>query len=302
MLVSVVVITYNSANFVLETLESIAAQTYQELELIVTDDASKDNTVALCREWIAQHKERFVCTQLLTVEKNTGIAGNCNRGYAAAKGEWIKGIAGDDILRQNCIEKCVSFATKYPEKIWLAYLQEFGDSNQVNKPKLKFETANAEKQLQIVLTNGLYIAAPSCFCKKDLWKNIGGFDEKYPLFEDLPFYVSVLLSGERIGIIPEIIVDYRVHGESVVRSGIISKDICSWYQDVLFPLQLKYGHFVAYWHQFLRLKKNNHQGGFIGKKCLSIVFTMIDPLQFIDCIRFFTKKFLRHIIDYKRSC
>lgn len=55
-LVSVSVITYNSAKTVLETLESIKAQTYQNLELIVSDDCSTDNTVELCRNWIEQNK------------------------------------------------------------------------------------------------------------------------------------------------------------------------------------------------------------------------------------------------------
>ena len=69
-LVSVTVITYNSSKTVLETLDSIKAQTYQNLELIVSDDCSTDDTVELCRNWIEQNKERFVRTELLTVEKN----------------------------------------------------------------------------------------------------------------------------------------------------------------------------------------------------------------------------------------
>ena len=72
-LVSVPVITYNSSKTVLETLDSIYNQTYQNLELIVSDDCSTDNTVGICREWIEAHKKRFVRTELLTVEKNTGV-------------------------------------------------------------------------------------------------------------------------------------------------------------------------------------------------------------------------------------
>ena len=101
-LVSIIVITYNSSKYVLETLESAKAQTYQNIELIVSDDCSTDNTVEICHNWIEQNKERFVRTELITVEKNTGIAPNCNRGVKAAKGEWVKLIAGDDVLHQNC--------------------------------------------------------------------------------------------------------------------------------------------------------------------------------------------------------
>ena len=58
-LVSIIVITYNSSKYVLETLESAKAQTYQNIELIVTDDCSNDNTVEICRKWIEENKERF---------------------------------------------------------------------------------------------------------------------------------------------------------------------------------------------------------------------------------------------------
>lgn len=68
-LVSVAVVTYNSSKTVLETLDSIYNQTYPNLELIVSDDCSPDNTVEICREWIAGHSRRFIRTELLTVEK-----------------------------------------------------------------------------------------------------------------------------------------------------------------------------------------------------------------------------------------
>ena len=97
-LVSIIVITYNSSKYVLETLESAKAQTYQNIELIVSDDCSIDNTVEICKEWIEKDKERFVRTELITAEKNTGIPANCNRGVKAAQGEWVKLIAGDDMI------------------------------------------------------------------------------------------------------------------------------------------------------------------------------------------------------------
>ena len=59
-LVSIIVVTYNSSLYVRETLESAKRQSYRNLELIVTDDASKDDTVKICREWIENNKNRFV--------------------------------------------------------------------------------------------------------------------------------------------------------------------------------------------------------------------------------------------------
>ncbi|MBH2024900.1 MAG: glycosyltransferase, partial [Flavobacteriales bacterium] len=79
-LVSVVVITYNSSKYVMETLESVKAQTYENIELIISDDGSTDHTIEMCRVWLAQNNNRFPKTKLLTVEENTGIPANCNRG------------------------------------------------------------------------------------------------------------------------------------------------------------------------------------------------------------------------------
>ncbi len=111
-LVSIVVITYNSSKFVLETLESIRKQTYQNIELIISDDCSKDSTIDICRNWIEKNKNRFVKAELITVERNTGIAPNANRGLKVAKGEWIKFIAGDDMLISNCIDELILFIQK----------------------------------------------------------------------------------------------------------------------------------------------------------------------------------------------
>ena len=118
-LVSVPVVIYNSAKTILETLESIKAQTYPNIELIISDDCSTDNTVALCRDWIDKNKERFIRVEIIVPDHNTGVAGNCNRAYAACEGEWIKSIAGDDLLMPNCILDCTTYVLEHPNTIYL---------------------------------------------------------------------------------------------------------------------------------------------------------------------------------------
>ena len=65
-LVSVIVITYNSSDFVIEALESIKAQTYTSIELIITDDCSSDRTVDICMNWIEQNRTFFANVILVT--------------------------------------------------------------------------------------------------------------------------------------------------------------------------------------------------------------------------------------------
>ena len=111
-LVSVVVITYNSSKYVIETLDSIYNQTYEQLELIISDDCSKDDTIPKCEEWLAKNQERFYNAQIITTSINTGIPANCNRGFEKAQGEWIKYIAGDDCLYPYAIEKYIKYAQR----------------------------------------------------------------------------------------------------------------------------------------------------------------------------------------------
>lgn len=130
-LVSVHVFTYNSSKTVVETLGSIYNQTYPNLELIVSDDCSPDNTVEICREWIETHKDRFVRTKLLTFEKNTGVSANMNRGADACQGEWVKDIAGDDILLPDCVETYVDYVREHPDAVCVfANVEVFGDDEE----------------------------------------------------------------------------------------------------------------------------------------------------------------------------
>ena len=103
-LVSVGIITYNSEKTILETLNSAYNQTYKNIELIISDDFSQDNTVNICKEWISEHSSRFVNCFVVTSTQNTGTSANCNRLINYCSGEYLKILAGDDIFTSTCIE------------------------------------------------------------------------------------------------------------------------------------------------------------------------------------------------------
>ena len=130
-IVTVSVGTYNSSKFVLETLESIKAQTYPNLILQICDDCSTDNTVDICKKWIEDNKDRFVKTKIIVPEHNTGISGNANRAWDACETEYFKGIAGDDLLMPNCIEDFMDFVNKNPESVIVfSKIEIFGSSKE----------------------------------------------------------------------------------------------------------------------------------------------------------------------------
>lgn len=219
-LVSIIVITYNSAKYVLQTLESAKAQSYQNIELIVSDDCSTDDTVELCRQWIEEHKDRFVRTKIINIEKNTGIPANCNRGVQASGGNWIKIIAGDDILLKDCIYNNVQYILNNPgTHIVLSNVDVFYSGkkshitvNSENIPVLnKCTTPKLQKKWLLLEYFG---KSPSFFINEEIFKTIT-FDEEYRLLEDYPFAINVVNHGFSFSYLNKSTVKYRIHNDSV---------------------------------------------------------------------------------------
>lgn len=224
-LVSVVVITYNSEKFILETLESIKEQTYPNLELIISDDNSKDNTVSICQEWIQKHSSRFKNVQIITSPINTGIPANCNRGYRNAKGIWIKGIAGDDALEKDCISKYIDFTNMYPQAS-ICHSKQHCFNDTFNPSSLNIEkeikylnclysvSPNYKRQFfYLCLSNS--IAAPTVFMKKSLFEAVGEFDESISMCEDYPMWLKITKNGYPFYFLNEYTTLYRMHSDSV---------------------------------------------------------------------------------------
>ena len=221
-LVSVTLTTYNSAKFVVETLESARAQTYQRIELIISDDCSSDNTVEICRNWIALYKERFERTEIITVPQNTGVAANCNRCIKASGAAWIKLIAGDDILLPNCIEDNIQFVAKNPQAAVvfsqvLLYMDEFvpeklltvlPDSYPMNLMRTTF---SAEDQYKLLLLSDRITYTPSSFFNKQTLLAVKGFDEANKLVEDYPMWLKLTKAGNKLYFFEKPTVGYRKH-------------------------------------------------------------------------------------------
>lgn len=241
-LVSVPVITYNSSKTVLETLDSIKAQTYQNLELIVSDDCSTDNTVELCRNWIEQNKFRFARTELLTVEKNTGVSANLNRAEIACQGEWVKGIAGDDILMPNCVQDSLDYVAEHPDAIYLFGKQKaFGASEERCKEidavfDYTFFNLTQEQQLHRLVFDGNCVPATTLFYNRVADQKVGiKNDERIPLLEDWPKWINLLRAGINLHFIDKVLVKYRVGGISTrgkmsLQSYISDRKFCFFYR------------------------------------------------------------------------
>ena len=226
-LVSIIVVTYNSSLFVRETLESAKRQSYNNLELIITDDASTDDTVKICREWIANNKNRFVRVELKTVEQNTGIAKNCNRGLNMANGEWLKYIAGDDILMDDCIKDYLIFIDENKDISFItSHIQTIDESgNSINAEEFDYDalqkyffSKSAQKQLKTYARLPIFLNSPAFFIRKEAINKAGGFDERFKIYEDICLIYRMNINNYRIYNLEKTTVKYRIHENAISRS------------------------------------------------------------------------------------
>ena len=107
-LVSVVMPAYNVANYIKEAAESVLSQSFPDLELLIVNDASTDETAAVAEALAAQDKR----VHLLTNEVNCGVAVTRNRGIAAAQGSYIALLDGDDYWYPEKLEKQLALAER----------------------------------------------------------------------------------------------------------------------------------------------------------------------------------------------
>ena len=228
-LVSVIIITYNSSRYVLETLESIKAQTWGNIQLIISDDASKDDTVRVCADWIKENRRRFQETKIITVEKNTGIAANCNRGIREARGEWVKLIAGDDALLDNCIADNLEYASRFHEASFVMSDVEEIDENSIPMEK---ETVNeglvffarrqsVKEQLKAYARWPVFLNTPTFFYKRELINCIGFCDEEFRIYEDMSMVFKIIGKGIKIHYMNKPTVRYRIHKNSLSRNDTV---------------------------------------------------------------------------------
>lgn len=231
-LVSVTVITYNSSKYVLETLDSIKAQTYQNIELIISDDCSGDNTMQLCKNWCEQNKERFARIQYVEVEQNTGVSANCNRADCACQGEWVKLIAGDDLLLPNCITDFMEYVIKNQDVVCVFGKIEIFDEK--HKKVIKndtwpnysiFKLNTSHDQYEYLLNKGNGIPAASCFYNRKRMLDLGiRYDERIPFIEDRPRWLQLLRKEVILHFVDKTVVRYRTSHKNSLSSGMLYND------------------------------------------------------------------------------
>jgi glycosyltransferase involved in cell wall biosynthesis len=191
-LVTVIACCYNHSAFVVESLESIRQQTYSHVQLIVTDDASTDDSDAVITNWISRY--RMPCTYLRH-RTNKGICKTLNEGLSHASGKYIAILATDDLWMPDKIEHQVGLMEKLPEKVGVLY----SDAIQINEagailPQYFIEahTADppAEGNIFSRLAVGNFIPAMTTLIRTSCYESVGRYDEQL-CFEDWDMWLRI---------------------------------------------------------------------------------------------------------------
>ncbi len=247
---SVVVLTYNQSHIVTETLDSIYNQTFRNIELIISDDASKDSTQEIVKHWVEKHHGRFVNVVTNFNDENLGIVKNHNFALRLASGEFIKSIAGDDILLPDALEKMHSFLVNNNQarfcasKVRAFYTKDseriFFDEFPQRKILSKIMNASADEQFRIMCQEN-FVPAAGTFFRKSVFDDYGYASEIFKTIEDWPQWLNFLLNGERLYFLNEVTVLYRIHKNSVSASALRNgntmfyRDISNIYRHYILP-------------------------------------------------------------------
>lgn len=112
--VSIVIPIYKVEAYIADCLQSVCAQTYSQLEVVLVNDATPDDSMEQAAPWIEKLRERFE-VKVVTHEHNRGLSAARNTGINEATGDWIYFLDSDDEITPNCIELLVKEVEKHPD-------------------------------------------------------------------------------------------------------------------------------------------------------------------------------------------
>ncbi|HZS07218.1 MAG TPA: glycosyltransferase [Blastocatellia bacterium] len=223
-LVSVLVTVYNQGQYVRECLVSIVNNSYPNLEIIIVDDASQDDSDTVIRDWIRDYSDEDVI--YLRHERNVGLASSLNEAIRAAHGGILCLIAGDDLLLPNGIADRVDYLIQNPDKLLV-----FADCHVINESGRqihesaieglyrKFGMRKALLAIDELIPFSIFhhwaICGPMTMCRSEAFAVAGPYDDRL-MVDDWDLYLRVAVAG-KVGFCDRYVGKYRLHhGNTIV--------------------------------------------------------------------------------------
>ncbi len=198
-LVSVIIPAFNAEKYVRETLDSVLAQTYPALEVIVVDDGSTDSTPSI----LSEYGERIRVIR----QPNRGSAVARNVAVSAANGAWVAFIDADDLWRPEKLSRQMECCTRYPVSHTDSVC--FGEAMAGEVLRSSVTTPYAGRVLPQLLVRN-FISNSTVMMRRELYLQYGGLNESLHGVEDWALWLRVCADHE-LGYLPEPVVRYRMH-------------------------------------------------------------------------------------------
>ena len=211
-LVSIAIISFNNENYIGECIESCLAQTYENIEIIIADDASTDNSLKIINEYALLHPLKI---KVIYSKINCGVSSNFNKAVRASKGEWLKYIASDDLLISDCIENYMIEISRLNLKsgILFSKMKTFGSKfkEDISSSKMpEIFKIDADERIKSILVDNT-LSSPTAFLNMNTLYELGLSNEDYPFIEDYPMWLKAILNGVSLKYLDIFTVKYRYH-------------------------------------------------------------------------------------------
>lgn len=200
-LVTLVTPTYNQADYLAQTIESVLAQRYECLDYVVLDDGSTDETQSVL--------ERYSGRVDWQTQPNMGQSRTLNKGWSAARGEFIGYLSSDDLLAADAVAAAAEVLAREPEVVAV-----YCDFDLIDAQGHTIRTVKAKDYSEREMIEDLVcFPGPGAFFRRDAFERVGGWNPDLRQVPDFDFWLrlSALGSFRRL---PRVLAHYRIHDES----------------------------------------------------------------------------------------
>ena len=257
--ISVCIPTYNGSRYLEACLDSVLSQTYKNIEILVVDDGSTDNTV----EILERYERNDQRVRLVRNNHNLGLVGNWNRCVELAKSEWIKFAFQDDLLREDCLERMLAATTRpivfcrreflfedgideetiqiYKELPYITDL--FGNLNEV-APEIVWN-------IVLRMQKNFFGEPTSVLIHQSLFKRFGMFNPNLAQLCDLEYWIRVS-TNTGFSYVDEPLATFRCHASSTsaVNRDPLREERVSVFDDLIILHEFAYNHHYSALRQF----------------------------------------------------
>lgn len=299
-LVSCIVLCYNQGPFVARTLDGVKAQQYSNVELLIHDDSSSDNSVMKIERWLEENW-RQKAVKFHSSSVNKGICKSLNWALKESKGKFISLTAADDIWRPQKLSRQIELFNQLDSSYGVVYsdaLQIDKDGNRLSETFLEAHNVEAPRptgDIHARLWAGNFIPAMTTLIRRECYEKVGVYDESL-YYEDYDMWLRIARHFN-FYYMPEVTASYRILDTSMVRSQPDKMIDASW-QMILKHLEtgnlnrsyrfLAAKALIRFLHVSLE-RKTAHSGKLLGA---TFRLAAKDWILLYRLIRYFSKKLL----------